>query len=246
MRKKLVGISLACIILVFAACNKDNTDIIAPVTVVPKVKTFTIMNGAAIVNAITVYYDNLGRRIKQTYSNGGKVDIIFTGNTMTQEAFSSNGVSQGTATFNLNVDGLSDSYFANATPTIIIYQSYNATKQLLSDITKNNGVTTDQKYYMYDNLGNLSADSTIATNGITIRTYEHYTDKISTTENSNFGADYIGASNKNSLKKLTLKNPANIITTYDYSIPEMDAQGRVTKQSYTSGGNTIQYTYTYY
>ncbi len=244
--KKLLTISLALILLSFAACKKSNTDQPVPAIVIPKVKTVTISNGATILNTGAIEYDNAGRRTKVIYMDGSKVDFIFSGNTMTQEQFNSAGVSQNKYTYSLNAEGLTDSYFANATPTVITFETYNAAQKLLSDITKNNGATTYQKYYMYDNLGNLSADSTLTTNGITLRTYEYYTDKISTIENINSGVNYSGTGNKNCQKKVTAKSPSNVITTYDYSVPEIDAQGRVTKQSYTVGSTTTTNAFTYY
>ena len=244
MTKKLLSISLACMMLVFTNCKKDNTDV--PATVVPKVKTFTISNGSTVINTVTLEYDNAARRSKVIYTDGSWFNFSYSGNTMLQESFSSAGTSQNKYTYNLNIDGLVESYFANGSPTNIVYETYNTAKKLLSDITKNNGVVTSEKYYMYDNLGNLSGDSSITSAGTTTKIYEYYNDKISTIENSNLGVSYNGVGNKNSQKKLTVKNPSNIITVYNYSIPEMDAQGRVTKQSYTSGGNTIQYTYSYY
>ncbi|MEO5945267.1 MAG: hypothetical protein ABIP79_00510 [Chitinophagaceae bacterium] len=244
MSKKLLSISLACMMLVFTNCKKDNS--VVPATVVPKVKTFTISNGSTVINTVTLEYDNAARRSKIIYTDGSWINFSYTGNTMLQESFNSAGTSQNKYTYNLNIDGLADSYFANASPTIIVYETYNTAKRILSDITKNNGVITSEKYYMYDNLGNLSGDSSITSAGTTTKTYEYYSDKISTIENSNLGASYNGVGNKNSQKKLTVKNPSNIITVYDYSVPEMDAQGRVTKQSYTEGFNTISSAYTYY
>lgn len=232
--------------LVFAACKKNNTDVPVPPTVVPKVKAFTISNGATVLNTATIQYDNSGRRIKQTFADGSWVDFNNTANMIIREQFNSGGISQNKYTYNLNVVGLVDSYYLNTTPTLITYETYNTAKQLLSDITKSNGVITREKYYMYDNLGNVSADSTIATNGTTIFTYEYYTDKISTTENSNIGANDSGMGNKNCRKKQITKSPSNIITITDYAIPEIDAQGRVTKVSYTTGGNTYSWVYSYY
>ena len=246
MSKKLFSISLACVMLVFAACKKNNTDVPVPPTVVPKVKSFTISNGATVLNTATIQYDNSGRRIKQTFADGSWVDFNNTANTIIAEQFDAGGTSLNKVTYNLNAEGLVESYFTNSMPTKITYATYNTAKQLVSEITKSSGVITSENYYKYDNIGNVSTDSIIATNGTTIRTNEYYTDKISTTENSNIGAASSGMGNKNCRKKQTTKSPSNIITIIDYSIPEIDAQGRVTKQTYTSGGSTYSLGYSYY
>ena len=244
--KHLLNISLALMVLSFTACKKSAIEAPVPVVVVPKVKTFTIMDGGVVLNAATIEYDNLGRKSKHTFKDGSRFDFTYTGNIMLQEQFSPTSVSQSKYTYLLNAEGLAESFYNNATPTIIDYQTFNAGKKLLSVITKASGVVTYQNYHTYDNNGNNIKDSIIQSNGTSIRLYEYYADKISTITNSNFGTYYDGADSKNYQKKLTYTSPSNNITTYDYSLPELDAQGRVIKQSYTSGGKTMDYLYTYY
>ena len=75
MSKKLFSISLACVMLVFAACKKNNKDVPVPPTVVPKVKAYTISDGATVLNTVALEYDNTGRRTKLTYADGSWVDF---------------------------------------------------------------------------------------------------------------------------------------------------------------------------
>ena len=222
------------------------TDIVAPVTVVPKIKTFTLMNGTTIINGATINYDNMGRRIKQTTLSGSWFDFTFSGSSMIAELFNTNGASANKSTYILNAYGAAVSYYPNTSPTIVTNLTYNTANQPLTQITNNNGTIDRQEYYTYDNAGNRITDSLIQVSGTTIRTYEYYTDKISTISNINFGDYADGAGNKNCLKKVTSKSPLNVLTATTYSIPEMDAQARVTKQSYTTGGATTDYLYTYY
>lgn len=242
--KKLLNISLALVVLSFAACKK--ADDVKPAAVVPKIKSFTILNGASVINSATFEYDNTGRKTKQTYADGSRFNFTYSGNAVLQEQFNSNGASLSKYTYLLNAAGLAESYYNLATPTVIQYQIFNSGKQLLSEITKNSGVITFEKYHFYDNAGNNIKDSVLQISGTTIRTYEYYTDKNSTVTNNNYGDNYHGISSKNYTKKLTVKSPLNVITITDYSVPELDAKGRVVKQSYTSGGNTTDYLYTYY
>jgi len=242
--RQLMNISLALLVLSFAACKK--ADVGAPVPVLPKVKTFTIMDGAAIINSATIEYDNLGRRSKQTFKDDSRFDFTYTGNTMLQEQFNSSGATQSKYNYILNAEGLAESYYNLATPKVIYYQTFNSAKQMVLEITKNIGVKTFEVHHFYDNTGNNIKDSVLHVNGTTIRTYEYYTDKISTITNSNYGTKYDGVSSKNSLKKVTVKSPLNVITITDYSVPELDAKGKVIKQSYTSGGKIFDYLYSYY
>ncbi len=244
--KQLIKISFAFIILSFAACKKNSTDVIAPGTTVPKLKTLTVMNGATVANTLTYEYDNAGRLIKITYLDGSKSTYTYTGSTMLLEGFNANGATQNKYTYNLNAYGAAVSYYGNATPAVVTNLTYNAANQALTEITNTNGIINREQYYGYDNAGNRITDSLVQTTGTTIRTYEYYTDKISTLSNINFGDYYDGAGNPNSLKKETAKSSGNVITTVNFSIPEMDAQGRVIKQSYTTGGTTIDYLITYY
>jgi len=245
--KKLINISLALMVLTFAACKKNNTDIVpVPNTVVPKLKTFTIMNGATTLNTIAYEYDNTGRLVKNNFMDGSKYTYTYTGAVLLLETFLPNGTSQNKYTYTLNAEGLAESYYNNATATNIGYQFFNAAKQLTLETTKTNGVLTFQKYHEYDIAGNNLKDSVVQANGVTIRTYEYYTDIISTITNINIGDYYDGVGNKNCVKKQTSKSPLNVITITTYTVPELDAQGRVIKQSYTSGTTTTDYLYTYY
>lgn len=244
--KKSMNTFIVLTMLFFASCKKNNTEITPPVTMVPKIKTSAVMKGATLLNSVTFEYDNAGRRAKATYMDGSRFDFTFTANTVLQELFNSNGVSQNKYNYNLNAAGLADVFFTSGSPNLIIYLTYSGTRQLLSEITKTNGTVTSETYHVYDNTGNDVQDSLVQANGTTIRTSEYYTDKISTIGNINSGDYYEGVGSKNCQKKITVKNPNNTITTYDFTIPELDALGRVIKQSYTYGSTTTDNLYSYY
>jgi hypothetical protein len=115
----------------------------------------------------------------------------------------------------------------------------------VSEIAKNNGVVSNEKYSFYDAAGNVIKDSSVSAAGVNLRTYEYYLDKVSTVENPNFGVSYAGPGNKNSLKKITIKSPTNVVTVSNYAVPEFDAQGRVVKQAYSTGTTNAEFSYSY-
>ena len=166
--KKLVNISLVLLALSFAACKKNNTDTPppAPIVVVPKVKTYTVSNGATLLNTVTFEYDNTGKKTKATYMDGSRYDYTYTANTVTEEYFTLAGVPQYKYIYTLNAGGLAESYSNPATPATIGYQFFNTEKHSILETTKTNGILTFQKYHLYDTDGNNSKDSVVQNSGL--------------------------------------------------------------------------------
>lgn len=237
-------VSIAVAILLLASCKK--TDVVQVTEIVPKIKTFKISNGTTVLNSVAYEYDNYGRVATLTYANGNSIKYGYSTNVVTTESFTSAGVSDGKTTFNLNADGLAIKYFNNAAPATVTHFIYNTAKQLLTEITENGVENTYQLYHTYNPDGNRIADSIVNGQISTTKKFTYYTDKISTVENPNYGFSMYGLPNKNCPKQTSLKVSTSNYKNTDYNMPEADAQGRITKQTYTSQGVTYTNLYTYY
>jgi len=244
--KSILSISFA--ILLLASCKKTTVEQTqpTPTVVTPKIKTVSISNATTTLNTVAYEYDNAGRIAKLTYANGNSVKYSYSTNMVTTESFTAAGVSDGKTTFNLNADGLAIKYFSNAAPATVTHFTYNTAKQLLTEITENGFETTYQLYHTYNADGNKIADSIVNGQISTTKKIDYYTDKISTVENLNYGIRFYGMPVKNCPKKSSLKLSTSNYVSTDYSIPETDTLGRITKYTHTSQGVTYTYVYTYY
>ena len=242
--KCILSISIAFLLL--ASCKKTRVEQHAPTVAIPKVKTFSISNANTTLNKVAYEYDNAGKIIKLTYANGSSIKYSYAANLVNTESFTPAGIPDGKTTFNLNADGLAIKYFNNAAPATVTHFTYNTSKQLLTEITENGVEPTYQVFHTYNANGNKIADSIVNGQISTTKKIEYFTDKISSTENLNFGINIYGVAVKNCPMKSTLKVSTSSFIITEYSLPETDDQGRVTRQTLTKQGVTYTNSFTYY
>jgi len=243
--KSLQILTAILMTLALSACKKDKNPTPAPqpVSLVKSVATST--NGAAATTSTYEY--NADKKIsKIKYDDGGYCNFIYTGQTVVSDCYDKNGISTVKFNYNLNSAGLVTSLTLSTSVSTINYFDYNAAKQLVHTTVKNNGVVQSEYFYKYNSDGNKITDSLISTNGTSINRFEFYTDKISTTEQKNFGQPFLGAGNKNCVKTIMLKGTGGLTTFSPYGVPVMDAAGRIAQTSLTYFANTSVYNYTYY
>jgi len=240
--KCILSISVA--ILLIASCKK--MDVVQVTEVIPKVKTFTISNATTTLNSVVFEYDNNGRLATLTYANGNYIKCSYTKTLIAAESFNANGMLESKTNYILNEQGLVISYYNVADPFTDNLLTYNTAKQLESFVTVTNGEIKYQNFYTYNSDGNCIKDSIVNGSISSTRKYDYYTGKISTVENPTYGISMYGLPNKNCIKQSSLKVSTSSIINTDYSIPETDAQGRITKSIYTHQGDTYTNSYTYY
>lgn len=151
----------------------------------------------------------------------------------------------------LNADGLVTDYLNENYPTTLIKYEYNTDKSLKAKKNYSNNVLSTITLFTFKD-GNLVKDSTFSANGSPnySRTYEYYTDKISTIEYSHKGMNFwSGYQSKNVLKKeIDYNDVTSAVTSIrNFQLPELDAMNRVKKTSYQNNGagafTTVGYTY---
>lgn len=242
--KSLQILSAALLVLTFTACKKDK-NATAATQPVSLVKTVTSSTNAAAATTSTYEYnaDNTIHKIK--YDDGAYCNFIYAGQTVVADCYDKNGIATVKFNYNLNSAGLLSTLTLSTSASSIYYYDFNTASQLVHATIKSNGMLQFESFYKYDNDGNKSTDSTISPSGTAINHYTYYTDKISTTEQRNFGQPFYGAGNKNCVKYTTLTSTGGVTTISPYGVPVLDAAGRIAQTSYTYTGNNTITGYTY-
>lgn len=239
MKKKIL-FPVIILSAIFFSCKKDTTNPPAgSAGTVSKIKTETGDWGTT-----THTYDAAGRVILSTYSNGGKVEYEYLPGKVNQKVFNQAGVYTMTYQFELNAEGLTGKETYSNNPQFTETRLYNSEKQLIKAVSFN-GVNTQSIDYFYSN-GNRDS-LRFNNNGnwtLTIkRTF--YTDKSNNLDYVFFGKPFDGSQGKNLLKSEQYCYPDGSslpLTTYQY---EWNAEGKVTKQTITQGGNINIVYYTF-
>lgn len=252
MKKYFLSLSIIFAIC-FGACKKDNTVTPSPGPgngIPPansKVKT------AVTGNSQVTYEYNQDGSISKIASNGKPwYDFQYFTDSVIQVQYLSNGSIGEKIHIIFNSDKLATEYWNENYPYIKVKYEYNPDKSMKYKKNFDHDLPSTITAYTFKN-GNLVKDSTYNVNGQPnySRTYEYYTDKISTTEQTNFGSYFwAGFSNKNPLKKITYINDitGSITSGSQYEEPKTDALHRISKITYTPSGSSSPTVtdYTYY
>lgn len=214
------------------SCKKsDNTTPNIPADNSSKIKTW-----AGSTYATEYSYDSYGRCTQELYSNGAKSTFDYNAGEVVRKHFTSAGVNDATYVFQIGADGVAVKETRPQYPTYSTVSIYNTEKQLVKQITTNNGIT-----YGFDSFfSNGNCDSTRFNNNGTWSSsviYTYFTDKINSLSNETQGTSFYGKDSKNLLKTEIYKYPDgsnNGLITYSY---EFDAMGRATKSTESHNGN---------
>lgn len=242
--KSLQILSTALIMLAFTACKKDSnpTPATQPVSLIKTVTSST--NGAAATS--NTYEYNADKTINKTkYDDGGYCNFIYSGQTVVADCYDKNGIATVKFNYNLNGAGLLSTLTLSTSASTIYYYDFNNAKQLVHATAKNNGVLQSEYFYKYNSDGNKITDSLISSNGTAINHYTYYTNKVSTTEQRNYGQPFYGVGNKNCVENTTLISTGGVTTLSPYGVPVLDAAGHIAQTSYTYYGNNTVTSYTY-
>ncbi|CAN5505070.1 hypothetical protein BH11BAC3_BH11BAC3_32410 [soil metagenome] len=245
--KTLSVIAIAAIVCCFTACKKNDTPapVIVPV-VVPKVKTVSSTANGVVEAPSLNEYDSMGRLIKITYSDGAYCTFNYAAQVVTNDCYNAANAFVVKTTYGLNAQGLVATAVTSNSSTVTTEFKFDGTRQMASQVTKDKGLVTSANYFEYDHSGNRIKDSLVTINGAYINTYDYYLDKISTTEQINFGRSIFGTGNKNCLKRIILKDIQGNTTVSTYSVPQTDAAGRISTTEFDYNGSVVTTTFTYY
>lgn len=245
MKKSLTLITVLALITL-QSCKKEKV----PAPVAPQ--ELTRIATKEIPGISTVYSYNTDGSIKEIAVNGyitqkyqyqpGKVILT---------THLNDGSVGETVQHSLNPDGLITEQVSDKYPGHAIKYIYNSNKKVaIKEIYSNTTLSTITKYFYSDS--NLVKDSTYTASGSPqySRTYEYFTDKLSTTESANMGMAWLkGLDNKNILKKnvVTTDATGTITGGFEYTAPLFDAKQRMLQITYQSIigniSNSITYTY---
>lgn len=208
------------------------------------------------LNGNTFTYDAQGRLIKETFSNSvvAYTTYTYTKDSVVGKDFDRQGLPHagGGVIFYLGADGLATRekfIFDDSAPAFIIDFSYNAGKQLVQEIIREEGEEPASKILMYYSGGNMDSTRSISLKtGDTLRTvyYYYYTDKPNLLSTQHNGISYVGVGSVNlEMKDLQIiPGTPNILTEYGY---EFDAKGRpVVRHARVDGVPFNDQTFTWY
>ncbi|MGE5109193.1 MAG: hypothetical protein ACM3H8_16765 [Sphingobacteriales bacterium] len=240
--------------LFVSSCKKDNAATSQPQLfqgVHSRIKTETGSN-----SSFNYFYDDKGRVIKQTYSNGLRDEYAYTDTSIVQISYNATSPTD-TVIYKLDAATGLVTKRTNVYPGSFNTYTYNSNNQILTDqrtlVAPNYPDTKSEYRYFYNSSNNRDSlvynyDIGTATSGTTTLHYdEYYTDKINTTDYENFGQLFFGKSDNNLIKTYRFINNAGVTTSYNYDYT-FDSQNRVIKIVRTQIGTTTRYetTYTYY
>lgn len=241
--KSLQTLTAVLIVVSFSACKKEKTINPPAAVILVKANTTSTNGAAATTNTYEYNADKTINKIK--YDDGGYCNFIYAGQTVVADCYDKNGIASVKFNYNLNSAGLLSTLTLSTSASTIYYYDFNNAKQMVHATSKNNGVLQSEFFYKYNNDGNKITDSTISSNGTAINHYTYYTDKVSTTEQRNYGQPFYGVGNKNCVENTTLISTGGVTTPSPYGVPVLDAAGRIAQTSYTYYGNNTVTNYTY-
>lgn len=246
---KQVAIIITALCVVLFSCKKENTPVDPSPAGPPansKVKT------RDFGGTISEFTYNADGSINKVTSNGRLLfEYQYSPGKVTSFQYLADGSVGEKVNMTLNADGLVTDYQSENFPTTVIKYEYNADKSLKAKKNYDNGILSTITLYTFKD-GNLVKDSTFSAGGAPAysRTYEFFTDKISTTENSNTGmAFWKGFDSKNAKKQAYSFNDATgaITLSRSYQQPELDVLNRIKKVGFQDNGATVYtFAYTYY
>jgi antitoxin component YwqK of YwqJK toxin-antitoxin module len=227
---------LIFITVLISSCKKGDTIPAIPQPVQPadcRIKT------SQVTGSTTTYDYNPDHSIKKiTFAGGNWADYVYSSNTLVVTTYNASGGVISFVTYNLNANGLAASYWFNNDPSLLYTTTYDSEKQRTKTILSRNGSLLAEVFFYYSN-GNLIKDSLQYTGaGWETNVYDFYTDKVSTTENINFGKHFLSPGNKNCLKTQIRTSstgiPSVVVTNFTHIF---DNQERVIE----TNGTTFTY-----
>ncbi len=232
MKKQIFLFAGALTALFLFSCKKENTG--APAGTGNTGSRIKSIAGNWGTSDFT--YDASGRPTLVSYSNGSKTVYEYSPGHINQKAFNTAGVNTETYQYELNQDGVITKETRASSPSFNEIRIYNSEKQIVKKITNINGTTQVIDFFW----SNGNCDSSRFTNNgnwssTIIRTF--YTDKPNTLGYDIYGTPYYGKDSKNLMKSEQYTYPDGSAINPTMVNYEWDAQGRVTKETRTQGGN---------